>query len=79
MQSVSAENLKYNIFKSHSFSKYLKYCISGGKPENYQAFYFPSFHFSTPTSTPLSFNSHPLFFIFLFLVNILTYIPNTKH
>ena len=42
-----------HIFKSHSSSKYLKYCISGGKPENY---HFISLVFILPLPT-LSFNS----------------------
>lgn len=54
------------IFKNHSFSKYLKYCISGGKPENY---HFISLVFILPLST-LSFNSLTVnqfvYFFFLF-------------
>lgn len=55
------------IFKSHSFSKYLKYCISGGKPENY---HFISLVFKLLLST-LSFNSLTanqfVYFFFFFL------------
>ena len=54
------------IFKSHSFSKYLKYCISGGKPENY---HFISLVFILPLPT-LSFNSLTanqfVYFLFFF-------------
>lgn len=65
------------IFKSHSFSKYLKYCISGGKPENYHFIYLV---FILPLST-LSFNSLTVnqfvYFFFFFGVNSLY--PKHKH